>query len=56
MHTVAAGGLRDGRSWLAHRPSAIQEIIFFTYTQVNVAGSSGSILAIGVDVSHDIVL
>lgn len=27
-----------------------------TYTQVNMAGSSGSILAVGVDVSHDIVL
>lgn len=30
--------------------------MLFTYTQVNVAGSSRSILAIGVDVGHDIVL
>lgn len=30
--------------------------MLFTYTQVNVAGSSGGILAIGVDVGHDIVL
>lgn len=56
MRTVAAGGLRDGKSWSAQRFSLIQGEMLFTYTQVNVAGSSGSILAIGVDVSHDIVL